>query len=849
MSNKRDLDYALKIAQKTAYLMFLQEEVGITFDKEGAIAIAEQIQAEMQEIEARIEPLLPEVPMNKGELQKEKVPVRRFKMDKKETHGLSVSADMIGKYGSESFYKDTTEHWCFKPLECKVKDIPDEYYMKTTRPFKLKDQMDLKQYLMDEHDWQPTLWNYKKDAKGKDIRDPVTKQKIETTPKFHDKGDLCENLVILGETVDWLADIVRWLSIKHKHSLLIGGEAGDKGLCNHPRLDIDGRLPAGSYGITNTWRQRHNVVVNMPRAGSVYGNEIRGLFKASEGMVAVGYDASSLEDYIKGHYCSYFDGGEYALKIADPNYDPHRENGMAWGLMKDENDKAGRQKTKGGTYCVPEYSDVLTIDGWKPIKDVCVGDTVIGYSEVTGLQQATLVRDAIRIEDTPVVRLSVKNRLTLDCTENHRWIGDKVNFKGEYLPCSFETKDIVNAHRIRNTAKSNIGKLRLDLEKAELIGWLLAEGSIKFSGFTRNTIQGGHFSICQKGGELCDRIEYLIDSQGMTYAKYSKEESGVYVFKLHATPFRAFWCELFGQTNKHDADWCKFVLSLDYDSLEALFKGFYLGDGGMTIPRGEFRFNKFSQIKGKINEGMQLAAHLLGYRVAYRDIKSKGKPIEVTSIGNNPFVTCQRINKSELGNMDVYCLTTDLGSFVMRQNNCITITGNCLQYNAMPPTLARTIGVSLEDAKRFHEIYWDINWAWREVNTRLEKQWESRNKKGVLCPVSGAFLYITSKNILGSWTVQHTGSFAMDLAGCIMDEWLGGITRDEKGLPCYYYKGKKAVRILYMHDEYLWECDPEIADDILSMGIESITEAGRRLELKVELSADGSVGNTWADVH
>jgi DNA polymerase I-like protein with 3'-5' exonuclease and polymerase domains len=173
----------------------------------------------------------------------------------------------------------------------------------------------------------------------------------------------------------------------------------------------------------------------------------------------------------------------------------------------------------------------------------------------------------------------------------------------------------------------------------------------------------------------------------------------------------------------------------------------------------------------------------------------------------------------------------------------------CLQYNAMPPTLARTVGVPLEEAKRFHEIYWDINWAWREVNTRLEKQWESRNKKGVLCPVSGAFLYITSKNILGSWTVQHTGSFAMDLAGCIMDEWLGGITRDEKGLPCYYYKGKKAVRILYMHDEYLWECDPEIADDILAMGIESITEAGRRLELKVELSADGSVGNTWADVH
>ena len=50
-------------------------------------------------------------------------------------------------------------------------------------------------------------------------------------------------------------------------------------------------------------------------------------------------------------------------------------------------------------------------------------------------------------------------------------------------------------------------------------------------------------------------------------------------------------------------------------------------------------------------------------------------------------------------------------------------------------------------------------------------------------------------------------------------------------------------------DEYLWDCHPDIADKVLELGKESIREAGRILNLKVELDADGAIGNNYAECH
>ena len=89
----------------------------------------------------------------------------------------------------------------------------------------------------------------------------------------------------------------------------------------------------------------------------------------------------------------------------------------------------------------------------------------------------------------------------------------------------------------------------------------------------------------------------------------------------------------------------------------------------------------------------------------------------------------------------------------------------------------------------------------------------------------------------------------MDLAGHIMDLYLGGLKYTAQEGWHYIYKGKVAKRVLYYHDEYAFECDPEIAEDILELGCQSIVHAGELMGFKVPLASSGKIGHTWADIH
>ena len=159
--------------------------------------------------------------------------------------------------------------------------------------------------------WSPTLYNFKRDPRGKPMRDDKG-QLIQTTPKMQENGRLCPNLEELaGELVK---PVVRWLSLRNRLGV-VQGWLGNK------RLAYDGRLGAGASSITPTFRKTHAVVANLPKAdGKVtLGVEIRSLFRAARlGYVFVGYDASGLEARVEAHYTFNYPGGrEYAHELID----------------------------------------------------------------------------------------------------------------------------------------------------------------------------------------------------------------------------------------------------------------------------------------------------------------------------------------------------------------------------------------------------------------------------------------------------------------------------------------------------------------------------------------------------
>ena len=59
-------------------------------------------------------------------------------------------------------------------------------------------------------------------------------------------------------------------------------------------------------------------------------------------------------------------------------------------------------------------------------------------------------------------------------------------------------------------------------------------------------------------------------------------------------------------------------------------------------------------------------------------LNPSGKTQMHVSIANKGHVTGQKLQKTLVGKKKVFCIRTENKSFVMRQGDCITITGNCL---------------------------------------------------------------------------------------------------------------------------------------------------------------------------
>src|SRR6478735_11910963 len=330
---KVDWDAALRLAQKSAYLQAAQEISGIRFDQEKAKALLERIRYLMSEIEDDVEPKLPSRKLKKSEENEYTLPAKPFKQDGSFSHHM---LKFLERHGIEADATSRTLQWQGQP-----ETIVGGKLLPATKPMTLSNQDDLKDYLVQEG-WEPSLWNLKKEN-GKPVRDPKTKATIRTTPKMQENGKLCPNMEEMSGTL--VKQVVKWLSCRNRHSVL-------EGWLSNPRLAFDGKLTAASSGITNTFRQKHTVVANIPKNKEhvLFGKEMRELFIANEGQVLVGYDASSLEDRIKGHFTSKYDSGAYAAKILAPGYDPHQENADLWGI--------DRSIAKNGTYALGYFCGV-----------------------------------------------------------------------------------------------------------------------------------------------------------------------------------------------------------------------------------------------------------------------------------------------------------------------------------------------------------------------------------------------------------------------------------------------------------------------------------------------------------
>jgi DNA polymerase I-like protein with 3'-5' exonuclease and polymerase domains len=193
---------------------------------------------------------------------------------------------------------------------------------------------------------------------------------------------------------------------------------------------------------------------------------------------------------------------------------------------------------------------------------------------------------------------------------------------------------------------------------------------------------------------------------------------------------------------------------------------------------------------------------------------------------------------TDAGTQPVWCITTENGSWVARQGDFITITGNCLMYGGQPAKLASTMGCSLKDAKGYYEQFWQAYTPLTEFKDTITKIWEERGGKkgGYLKAIHGAKLFARSPHALVNMMFQSAGSITVMYATIFLDKLLKENMID-------------AHQVIHVHDELQIEVVDKDVEIVRDLALKSFEYAGKYLKMNVPILGDAKAGKNWRDTH
>lgn len=581
-----------------------------------------------------------------------------------------------------------------------------------------------------------------------------------------DGKELCPSLEELAEEVPAIKVYADYKVAENRRNTL-------KGFMRD--LSEDGYLQARIGGFTNTLRVQHRELVNLPGTDKPYGYDIRGSLIAGFKKVLAGSDMSSLEDRVKHHFMLPHDP-EYVATMQSPDFDPHILMALTAKMItqkefddfkagiKSANAKAARKK---GKTCLPvDNTEVLTKRGWVNGVDVVVGDQVMSLNVETNTTEWTDVTDTMLFSDQETVVLKNQN-WELESTADHKWVVCHTTGRGHTRRKErkwISTDKLSKAMSIVTTAPYVGGFSNITEEQAAVIGWVLADGYLDVSEPAHKTSQGlqgqrqaVRMSIAQ--AKFYDEVKANLESCNLEYFEY-KNSSGVPVFQISSPSAREFLTAVgLPLKNKHEIDYESWLTNLSYKSLEAFYKAFWLADG--QTKGVKYKTKVIYQNRGKIADAVHLCSVLLG-----RTTLANGADYCTIRSQNRSTVTMQKVSKECKRKVDVFCLTTNNTTFMIRQNGFVTVTGNCNYasvYNAGAAKIAQAAGVPLEEGQALHKAYWELNWAVKAIADEQVVIKDSRGGKWLVNPVNGFCYSLRKESDRFSTLAQGTGSFFFDM--------------------------------------------------------------------------------------
>ena len=552
-------------------------------------------------------------------------------------------------------------------------------------------------------------------------------------------------------------------------------------VCDQPTFDIT-VADAHSYvaeGIVvhNTNRYRHIGVCNVARASSIYGEQMRSLFGCGDGMRQLGFDFSSLEARIQGHYILAFNGEELAQQL----------------LASKPND----------IHCYSEDTEILTDSGWKSFGELLEDDKVAQYdngliSFVKPLDIVWQKYDGYMYTD-PTTQFKV--------TPNHRVLvkgftsGKHSIVRADEFKPSSDKRYIVGGNKVGSNLELSDSFVKL-LVATQADGYLSKDCSEIVFTFVKE--------------RKVERLEMILQSLGVSYGKSSLHRKGREEITIRVPS----GCLALKVRDYLDTDksFKNGLINLPYEQLVTFVNEVKHWDG-YVCKNGDIVLDTTDK---KSCEFLQTVASLVGYKTNYNCYEKSThfgectihrvyistKTLAVKS-ANKPLTVSQYSGF-------IGCVSVPSGLVLVKRNNSIVVSGNTvnakklgiprdqaksvsymLMYGGSAKRAQTMLGCTLEEAEIIVEAYWDAVLPLKLLREAMVKKWEERDKKYII-GVDGRKIFTRSQHSLLNSAFQSGGVICAKYATVFIYQLL-----EAQGFKCdpFAYSDLDACGMIEYHDE------------------------------------------------
>ena len=322
---------------------------------------------------------------------------------------------------------------------------------------------------------------------------------------------------------------------------------------------------------------------------------------------------------------------------------------------------------------------------------------------------------------------------------------------------------------------------------------------------------------------------------------------------INNAPFRdnrileSYDCGRVNDRPKYEVDWVAEIMKMSVSEMSSFLMGFIVADGNYQYGN-ESRTNghwKWSQNTGNIQEAALMATYLVhDGRVHMCTRTDTPSEMKITHLNNKAHTTGQKLIKKQMKNQPVWCVRTENESFVMRQGDCITITGNTI-YGIGDLALGGRLNPSLKENEKVKLGKNSKKNFFREIPAakKAVKKYKKEAKNGFITALDGRRVPVDSGHKALNYRLQNGGAIIAKLWAIYFYDAMLDAGYDSG------YDGDFVIAA-FVHDELQVPCrTKEIAEHAGRIAEEQSLIVGKFFGISIPIESNFKIGKSWAETH